>query len=96
MYKRQAISRIAELKLKTPTPPDPIEPTEIVPYKGHLVFEIITKGNAIGKRHDVQFSDDNVNWETLDTIKLKKETTLYLDKSGVGKPKRFYRVKLSE
>jgi hypothetical protein len=92
----KAISRIAELKLKTPTPPDPIEPTEIVPYKGHLVFEIITKGNALGKPHDVQFSTDNETWTTLETLTLNKETTLYLDKTGVGNPKRFYRVKLKE
>jgi uncharacterized protein len=64
---------------------------EIIPYRGHLAFEI--KGEY-GTSYEIQYSTDNKTWQTLETITFQKETTLYLDKSGVGQPKRFYRVKL--
>ncbi|MDB4668807.1 ankyrin repeat domain-containing protein [bacterium] len=63
---------------------------EIIPYRGHLAFEI--KGEY-GTSYEIQYSTDNITWQTLETITLQNETTLYLDKTGVGQPKRFYRVK---
>ena len=75
------------------TKPKEIKPAELIPYRGHLAFEITIDNAAIGKSHRIEYSIDSKTWQTLETITLQNETTLYLDKSGVGQPKRFYRVK---
>ena len=69
---------------------------ELFPFRGHLVFEIQVESKCIGKEFLIEYTTDNITWNALDIFSPNKETTLYLDRSGVGKPKRFYRVKLSE
>jgi ankyrin repeat protein len=73
--------------------PKEIIPAELTPYRGHLAFEITIDKAAIGKPHRVEYSTDNKTWQILELITLEKESNVYLDKSGVGQPKRFYRVK---
>lgn len=69
---------------------------ELNAYTGHLAFELVVKIENIGKSHDIEYSTDNQNWKTLDSIIPTSKSTVYLDKSGDGETRRFYRVKLQD
>ena len=70
--------------------------SELVPYRGHLAFELVVKEENIGKVHAIEYSTDNQKWKTLELIVPNVKSTVYLDKSGDGEPRRFYRVKLQD
>jgi ankyrin repeat protein len=71
-------------------------PPNLVPYVGHLAIEIVGRRSTIGKRYDVEYSNNNQTWKKLETITLVMSPMVYLDKTVVGKPRRFYRIKLAE
>jgi hypothetical protein len=73
-----------------------LAPPDLLPYIGHLAIEIVGNDGTIGNRYNVEYSNNNQTWKKLETITLVMSPMVYLDKTGAGKPRRFYRIKLAE